>query len=477
MASEPELNESQPLLSDSNARLEDQTPPRVKATPLPKAQFAALCIARLSDPIGFTQIFPYINEFLSFLHVSDDPAKIGFYSGIVESMPSVAILTILWWTKLSDIVGRRPVILGCALGLASISVLFGLSRSFIQIVVLRTLIGLFAGNTAVYQTILAEITDSTNQAIAYPIYGGIYPLGATLGPLIGGFFSNLATKYPKYFGYSFLEEHPYFPPGFICACLALTGFTLTYFFLEETNPAKRGNPSQNVPGNAAANPNALGVLDLLSIPTIRIISLSSMALAFLDVGFTVTFILFCYTPVEIGGLGFSALEIGYAMATSSGIFAFYQLILMPIFLHRFDIARMYTVCMGLWTPTYLLLPFLNIIARMGLKNANPEVVNWNVLLWAGIVVNLIFWRTSCLAYPTNAILVRDNAPGAASLSSSIGLNQFSMGVARCMSPFFSSMIFALSMDHRLLDGYFWVVVMSTFAVAGFYVSGRIHNNS
>jgi MFS family permease len=85
----------------------------------------------------------------------------------------------------------------------------------------------------VYQTILAEISDSTNQAVAYPIYGGIYPLGATIGPLIGRFFSNLATKYPKYFGNNFLQEHPYFPPGLIAACVAMTGFTLTYFFLEE----------------------------------------------------------------------------------------------------------------------------------------------------------------------------------------------------------------------------------------------------
>lgn len=29
------------------------------------------------------QIFPYINEFLSDLHVTADPKKIGFYSGLV----------------------------------------------------------------------------------------------------------------------------------------------------------------------------------------------------------------------------------------------------------------------------------------------------------------------------------------------------------------------------------------------------------
>jgi hypothetical protein len=110
------------------------------------------------------------------------------------------------------------------------------------------------------------------------------------------------------------------------------------------------------------------------IPGIRAITLSTIGLAFLDIGFTVLFVLFSYTPVEVGGLGFSVsttsikifpkfhsvvfqvVEIGYAMAMSSGIFAFFQFILMPTLLKRFNIPRMYIFCMGLWTPTYLLLP-------------------------------------------------------------------------------------------------------------------------
>lgn len=38
---------------------------------------------RLVEPIAYTQIFPYINEFMNDLHVTDDPKRIGFYSGMV----------------------------------------------------------------------------------------------------------------------------------------------------------------------------------------------------------------------------------------------------------------------------------------------------------------------------------------------------------------------------------------------------------
>jgi hypothetical protein len=51
--------------------------------PLDVAQFALLCALRFVDPLTFTQIFPYINQLLSALHLVDDPAKVGFYSGLV----------------------------------------------------------------------------------------------------------------------------------------------------------------------------------------------------------------------------------------------------------------------------------------------------------------------------------------------------------------------------------------------------------
>ena len=41
--------------------------------------------------------------------------------------------------------------------------------------------GLFSGNVAVIHSVLGEITDSTNQATAFPLYGLCWPLGAIIG--------------------------------------------------------------------------------------------------------------------------------------------------------------------------------------------------------------------------------------------------------------------------------------------------------
>lgn len=72
-------------LHDDSALENQKSTPPAKMTPLPKAQLATLCAVRLVDPIVFTQIFPYVNEMMDHLHLTDDRSKIGFYSGLVVS--------------------------------------------------------------------------------------------------------------------------------------------------------------------------------------------------------------------------------------------------------------------------------------------------------------------------------------------------------------------------------------------------------
>ncbi|KAJ6579987.1 hypothetical protein DFH09DRAFT_1444340 [Mycena vulgaris] len=157
-----------------------------------------------------------------------------------------------------------------------------------------------------------------------------------------------------------------------------------------------------------------------------------------------------------GGLGFSATEIGYTLSMSSAFFAFFQLLLMPILMRKFSIVRMYMFCVGVWPLTFMLVPLLNAIVRMGQINPGADsYVNFDVLLWISIAVVIICWRVACLAYSNNAILVRNNCPSPSSLGSANGLNVLSISVSRCTSPAFVSTLFALSVDKHLLGGHLW----------------------
>ena len=122
---------------------------------------------------------------------------------LASSFGFAQFLSSLFWGKMSDIQGRRPVLL---LGLASTvvcTVIFGTAQSFAWALTIRTAHGLLNGyvasiqvvrslgwlththttssrsslarslcsNTGVVKTYLAEITDSSNRAKAFSIFG------------------------------------------------------------------------------------------------------------------------------------------------------------------------------------------------------------------------------------------------------------------------------------------------------------------
>ncbi|KAF8840974.1 MFS general substrate transporter [Paxillus ammoniavirescens] len=511
------VDETCPLLSDPC--LEAQSTQKQEPTPLPKAQLAALCIVRLVDPIAFTQLFPYVNEFMNDLHLTDDPSRIGFYSGLVaslftifaslESTFAVAQLSSIYpWARLSDVIGRRPVVLVGILGLATATLLFGLSKSLVAVLVARCIGGLFSGNIAVIHSVLGEITDSTNQAIAFPIYGIIWPLGTIIGPLIGGSFSHPASKYPELFGLEFWRDYPYFLPCLISATIAIIGVLLGYAFFEETLPSKRKQSNEKClspatdntqsmhPPPSSAPEKSMGARQLLALPIMSALSMSGFALSFIATSFDVVFVLFCYSPVQSGGLAFSASQIGYSLASSGAIAAAIQVFIMSYLLRTFDYAAMYKFCMALWPYAYVVLPILNAIARAGLdKETGQFDVSTTAMLWTGIAVVLALSKTASLGYswvpsPFNAathgrmflsrlsmVLIKENAPNLASLGQANGIVQFSMCFSRSFAPFLVSSLFALSIDGNLLGGHLWVVIMVLVSYLGTTASHKISLHS
>ncbi|KIK24939.1 hypothetical protein PISMIDRAFT_677717 [Pisolithus microcarpus 441] len=469
-------DEACPLLPHSHA--ESQAPSQASPTPLPLGQLAALCAVRLVDPIAFTQLFPYVNDFMSDLHLTDDPSRIGFYSGLVESTFALSQLcSIYLWAKLSDKIGRKPVILTGTLGTATTTLAFGLSTSLTGILSARCLGGLFSGNIAVIHSVVGEITDSTNQARAIPIYALMWQVGSVVGPLIGGTFSHAASKYPDLLGYDIFERHPYFFPCLVSAVIALVGVLLGFVFLQETLPSKcrRNNekkcsslgssgpiPDVELP---TLEPKSMSFKEVLVYPAISALVASGFSLSFLATSFDVVFVLFCYSSVQSGGLAFSASKIGWSLAISGGISSGLQMFFMPYLLRTFDCAKMYVFSMGMWPFAYFCLPFLNLIARWGSTEDGELNANAAAVLWVGIAIALGLSRIGVLAFSTSMILVKEHAPIPGALSQSNGIVQFAMCFARSFAPFLVSSLFALSIDNNLLGGYLWVIVMiclSTF---------------
>jgi hypothetical protein len=66
------MSESQPLLSQR------------ATTPLPKLQLFLLFFIRMTDPVAFNCIFPFVQQMLLDIGAVDDPDKVGYYAGMVS---------------------------------------------------------------------------------------------------------------------------------------------------------------------------------------------------------------------------------------------------------------------------------------------------------------------------------------------------------------------------------------------------------
>lgn len=80
------------------------------------------------------------------LHATDDEKRIPLYAGMLTSAFTLAeFCTALLWGKLSDKIGRKPVLLTGLLGTALSVMMLGFASSFPMALVARALGGLLNG--------------------------------------------------------------------------------------------------------------------------------------------------------------------------------------------------------------------------------------------------------------------------------------------------------------------------------------------
>ena len=103
----------------------------------------------ISQPFTFAVIMPFINELLvRDLQVSDE-INVGKYSGPVEMASSLGTLVgIFVWARLSDVYGRKPVVM-IGVGVSAVCCgLIGFARKYWLLVLLRHAQGFFSAAAA-----------------------------------------------------------------------------------------------------------------------------------------------------------------------------------------------------------------------------------------------------------------------------------------------------------------------------------------
>ncbi|KAF3925350.1 hypothetical protein ABW20_dc0109636 [Dactylellina cionopaga] len=224
-------NERSPLL----VRQDKRPKPR-----LPVKQLAVLVICRLSEPICLTSILSYLPQMVRSFGVPE--ADVGFWVGITASSFSVAqCMTGIAWGRVSDRVGRKPVILFGILGMLLSVTIFGFSTSIVMAMVSRSCIGLLNGNIGILRTVVAELVPEKElQPQAFSLLPLTWSIGSIVGPMIGGFLSEPAKNYPTVFPKEgFFGRYPFALPNLFTAGILFCAFVFGTLFLEETLVGQR----------------------------------------------------------------------------------------------------------------------------------------------------------------------------------------------------------------------------------------------
>ncbi len=130
--------------------------------------------------------------------------------------------------RLSDKIGRKPVLLMSTLGTAVSFVIFGLAGSTWVLFGSRILSGIFGANTAVAQAYITDSTKHHERTEGMGLVGAALGLGLIFGPALSGFLGK--------YGFS--------APALAAAGVTLINAILITFLLKESLPKQERSKSK-----------------------------------------------------------------------------------------------------------------------------------------------------------------------------------------------------------------------------------------
>jgi MFS transporter, DHA1 family, tetracycline resistance protein len=146
------------------------------------------------DLLGFGIVIPFLPMFAQRMGVG--AAGVGLVLS-VYSLAQLISAPILG--RISDRVGRRPVIMLGLLGSSIGYVIYGFAGSFFWLLISRAVHGACAGTVSTAQAYIADTTSEENRARGMGLIGAAFGLGFVLGPAIGGVLGHASLRTPVFF--------------------------------------------------------------------------------------------------------------------------------------------------------------------------------------------------------------------------------------------------------------------------------------
>jgi MFS family permease len=179
-----------------------------------RSRLGVIFFTVLVDLIGFGIVLPILPMYAQRFGAQG----IG-YGALVFVFSAMQFLATALLGRLSDRIGRRPILLTTMVFNAAGYVLFALAPSYAVLFVARVISGFASGNISAAQAYVADITSPAERARGMGTIGAAFGIGFVVGPMIGG----LADHYGGHLA-----------PGLIAAGLSVANFFSASAILRES---------------------------------------------------------------------------------------------------------------------------------------------------------------------------------------------------------------------------------------------------
>jgi DHA1 family tetracycline resistance protein-like MFS transporter len=187
-----------------------------------KSSLLVLFLTVFIDLIGFGMVIPLLAAYAREYGASGTAvgAVVGMYSIMQFFFAPI-------WGRLSDRIGRRPVILISLTASFVGYVIFAFAHSLTILLVSRIIAGAGGANIGTAQAYIADMTTPEDRARGMGLIGAAFGMGFILGPPLSGFLATVGLDH--YLAGNLL-------PGIAAAATSLTALLIALAVLGESKP-------------------------------------------------------------------------------------------------------------------------------------------------------------------------------------------------------------------------------------------------
>jgi MFS transporter, DHA1 family, tetracycline resistance protein len=181
------------------------------------------------DLVGFGLVIPLLPYYAQRFTAS--PLQMTLLFAIYSLM---SMMTAPLWGRLSDRIGRRPVLMASMAAAALAYLALAFATGLWMLFAARAFAGACAGNIAAAQAYIADVTPPEQRAKGMGMIGAAFGLGFIIGPVLGGIIAgnDLATADLQ-------------TPGLIASGLSFAAFLSVIVLLPESLSADRARDSRS----------------------------------------------------------------------------------------------------------------------------------------------------------------------------------------------------------------------------------------